>query len=411
MQVDRGDHLVRITSVVRELQSTAVFFVQPVQAGHSVIRPVLVGEPADAMAALRHHNDRLRALVDEIEAQESPEVQASTLIEETPVLLPSARMPVGRTPQLSVSVARKWFTATDVAAFELVAVDGVLPTLQPGAHIDVHLPNGLVRQYSVTNGPVETGSYRIGVKLEPESSGGSTLLHDVVREGDVLEISTPRNGFVLRRDRAHTVLIAGGIGLTPLLAMAQSLAHSAQSYELHVFARGDDHVAFADVLESLGDAVTLHLGRSPEETREDLSAILGGDRDGAQVYSCGPPPMLDAVRTIAADAGWHDADVHFEYFDNDLDVDDSTSFEVALARSAVTLQVPAGSTLLDVLRAEGYPMASSCEKGACGTCAVPVLDGEPEHFDVHLTPAERAANDTMLTCVSRAVGERLVLDL
>ena len=163
--------------------------------------------------------------------------------------------PAGRQASLRVRVARKWEAADQIAGFELESIGAELPTYQPGSHIDVHLPNGLIRQYSLTNEPGRGETYRIGVKLEPDSRGGSRCLHEVVREGDVLAISEPRNNFPLRRDSLRTVLVAGGIGITPLLAMAQTLQKDGLGYELHYFAQSEQHMAFGDVLERLGPVV------------------------------------------------------------------------------------------------------------------------------------------------------------
>lgn len=413
------DHSLALTEVAAGTSSTVVFFVQPVDSARSVIRAVLADAPAEAdrMDVLRHHAVRLARTVEAIEtaaaALPAPEPMVPA-IEQVPVRLAGLPEPAGRNAPLRARVARKWLTAADVMAFELAPVSATgdaLPTFQPGAHIDVHLPNGLVRQYSLTNGPGETAAYRIGVKLDPNSRGGSVCLHETVREGDVLAISEPRNNFPLRRDTPRTILVAGGIGVTPLLAMAQALAAMSLPFELHYFARTHDDLAFGEVRSELGDSVVTHLGLDASETGAALTRLLAAPDGNSQVYVCGPPPMLDATRRIAADAGWPESAVHFEYFANPTDIDDSSSFEIALARSAVTLAVPAGRTILEVVRDHGLAIASSCEQGACGTCMVPVIEGEIDHQDVYLGAAERRAGDKILTCVSRAAGERLVLDL
>lgn len=298
-------------------------------------------------------------------------------------------------------------------AFALGPLDGgVLPAVQPGAHIDVHMANGLMRPYSLTNGPGDV-EYRIGVKLEPDSRGGSRTMHHEVDIGDRLTISRPRNTFPLRRDAEHTVLIAGGIGVTPLLAMAQTLAGMAAGFEFHLFVRSAEHVAFADVVERLGPSATVHQGLDPTATGEVLHAILDDPADGRQVYACGPGPMLDVIRASAATAGWPDDAVHFEYFRNPNEVDIESRFEVALSRSAVTLPVGSGQTILDVLRANGVAVEASCEQGACGTCVVPLLDGVALHQDVYLSDRQKESNDRIAVCVSRAaIGSPvLVLDL
>ena len=215
----------------------------------------------------------------------------------------------------------------------------------------------------------------------------------------------------MRRDAVETLLVAGGIGLTPLLSMAETLHADGHSFVLHVFARSGSHVAFGDRLDALGPAVVRHLGLTPDDTGRTLADLLARPADDTQVYICGPGPMLDAARAAAADAGWADAAVHFEYFRNDTEIDDTNAFTIDLARSGLTLDVPSGTTILDVLRANDVPMPSSCEQGACGTCVVDVLDGEPLHQDVYLNASEREAGRRIATCVSRARSDRLILDL
>jgi ferredoxin-NADP reductase/nitrite reductase/ring-hydroxylating ferredoxin subunit len=396
----------------------AVFVLQPVDAAVAVIRG-LVGRPpdSDVMATLRRHNSMLTRLRDELEAvaltrpPPPPMVPRRRNAPAVPVVPPTHTAADTRLAPLRVVVARKWFTAEGVAAFELTSIGGPLPAFQPGAHIDVHLPNGLVRQYSLTNGPGEVTSWRIGVKLEPDSAGGSRSLHETVREGDVLAVSDPRCNFPLRRDRLDTVLVAGGIGITPLLAMAQSLAHAGLGFTLHCFAQSEGHVAFGEVLATLGDRVRHHLGLSPDETTARLRDILATPAPASQLYVCGPAPMLGATRQIAAELGWPAEDVHFEYFKNPSVIDDSSTFTVELARSALDVDVGAGVSVLEALAERGIVVPSSCQQGACGTCLVGVLAGVPDHQDVYLNDAEKARNDRMLVCISRAKTPRLVLDV
>ncbi len=418
MSVDgAGDYSVVLTSRAGGAQSTAVFFVQPVDSGRCVIRGVLAETPApsEQAAVLRHHAVELNRLVARIEAEAArlpaPEPMVPVLQQVPLHLAEVPEAPAGRQAALRVQVRRKWETAAGVAAFELVPITGVLPTFQPGAHIDVHLPNGLVRQYSITNGPGETSYYRLGVKLEPDSTGGSVCLHETVREGDVLAISEPRNNFPLRRDSMRTILLAGGIGITPLLAMAQSLDRMSLAFELHCFAQSAEHTAFSDVLDRLGESVVRHLGLPPDETVAEIRRLVAAHDEFTHLYVCGPGPMLEAARREAAAAGWSDDHVHFEYFKNTTEIDDSSTFEVALARSALTVTVLSGSTILEVLREQGVPLPSSCEQGACGTCVATVLEGEPDHQDVYLNDSDHEAGDRIMTCVSRALSDRLVLDL
>jgi ferredoxin-NADP reductase len=416
--VDCDDLNVTLRSRDKGAETLAVFFVQPIDANRCVIRGVLEADPGgnERVAAFHHHDERLSALRDEIEADASTRI-APQPIELTyePVSPELAEMPQpapsGRAAALSVRVARKWQAAADIAGFELRPLRGHLPTFQPGAHIDVHLPNSQVRQYSITNGPGETGSYTIGVKREVPSRGGSQCLHEIVREGDVLAISEPRNNFPLRRDAVRTIFIAGGIGVTPLLAMAQALHHSRLVYELHCFARSQEELAFPDRLDALGDHLKTYLDLSPAATEERIRVLLSNFGPRMQVYVCGPAPMLDATRRIAADLGWPESQVHFEYFKNPHAIDDSSHFQVALARSAMTLDVPPGKTILQVLRESGISIPSSCEQGACGTCVATVIEGQPDHQDVYLNDAEKRSGTRIITCVSRAKSPRLVLDL
>ncbi|MEI9412717.1 2Fe-2S iron-sulfur cluster-binding protein [Mesorhizobium salmacidum] len=412
------DFAVALSSVDGSARTQGVFFVQPVDSNRSVIRGVLDqdADGAGRIAILRHHNELLSKLRDEAEgeaASESAPAPIEPIYEKVSAEL--AEMPElvthGRKAALRVTVARKWQAADGIAGFELRPIKGLLPTFQPGAHIDIHMPNGEIRQYSITNGPGETDSFVIGVKLEKDSKGGSKCMHETVREGDVLAISEPRNNFPLRRDAIKTLFIAGGIGITPLLAMAQALKNQELTHELHYFAQGKEHLAFSDRLQHLGGSLVPHLGLSPEQTGAKLRELLSPYQNGMHLYVCGPGPMLEVTRRTAAEQGWPDTAVHFEYFKNTNKIDDSSSFEVALARSCVTLKVPAGKTIMQVMRENGIDVPSSCEQGACGTCMATVIEGEPDHQDVYLNDAERKAGTRILTCVSRAKSARLVLDI
>ena len=392
-----------------------IWFVQPVDANRSVIRGLLGGQPTDELAILRQHNEALTQLRDRLERaaarKPTPEPLNPAFEKVSAELstMPDIAIPRGNT--MPVVVKRKWQSADGVIGFELTARDGHLPTFQPGAHIDVHLPNGLIRQYSITNGPGDLMSYVIGVKAESASKGGSKVLVETVREGDVLAISEPRNNFPLRRDATRTVLIAGGIGITPLLSMARFLDKSSLPYELHYFVRSGESLAFRSELEALHGKIVLHIGVARAEIATTIATALGDWSRAQHVYVCGPSAMLETVRTTAAAQGWPDEAIHFEYFKNDKVIDDSSSFEVELARSAMTLHIPSGKTILEVMREAGLTVPSSCEQGACGTCLCTVIEGEVDHQDVYLNDSEKAANTAMMTCVSRAKSARLVLDL
>lgn len=409
-----GPYAIAVTARANGAETTVVYFLQPVDGDRCVIRPVLNGTPAPGqrLSILRRHARQLEDLRERLETSAGTQVAVrgrSTPLR--PLARPTTTETPGRAPQVEVSVVRKWLTAEGIAAFELAPVSGQLPSFQPGAHVDLHLPNSLVRQYSLTNGPGLTTVYRLGVKLEPDSRGGSRYMHESVRQGDTLQLSEPHNNFPLRRDAARTVLVAGGIGVTPLLSMAQTLERQQLGWELHYFAQSDDHIAFGEVLEPLSAGLVKHLGLSPEQTAEELEKITHAYEATNHVYICGPGPMIEAARTIAAGAGWPEDAIHFEYFKNESDLHDASAFEVLLAQRGQTLVVGAGMSLLDSLRDAGVDMPSSCEQGVCGTCMATVLEGELDHRDVYFNDSERAAGDKVLTCVSRAQSRRIVLDL
>lgn len=407
----------RVTSTVGSSEEAVVLFVQPCDSGESVVHSVLDSVPSDGteIDVWRHHAQELERV------RASAEALARLRPRPTPIELPVERIEPSETlvstprsrvdTDIRVAVRRKWNTAIGVAAFELAPLHGLLPTAQPGAHIDVQLPNGLVRQYSLTNQAGSQDSFTIAVKLEPDSRGGSQCLHETVREGDVLSISQPRHNFGLRRDAVRTVLIGGGIGITPLLSMAETLASDGLTFSLEYFAQSEEHLAFKSRLEELGGAFVAHLGLSPEGTARAMKSVLAEYATASHVYICGPGPMLDAARSIAAEAGWPDTAVHFEYFKNNTEISRSSSFTVHLARSGLTLDVHSGESILEVLQNNSVAMPSSCEQGACGTCVVGVIDGTPDHQDVFLKPGEREAGDRIATCVSRASSDSLTLDI
>lgn len=389
-----------------------VFHIQPVDAGKTILRGYCLRTAGSALEAQKTWDRQLCDLRDQIEAGEGAE-PPSIPHEIKPVDAQLAAMP-DRNPRqarLRVRVAAKKLVANDVMAIHLEALEGDLPAFQPGAHLDVHLPNGLIRQYSITNGPADVTHYRIAVKREAAGEGGSIALHDHVQLGDVLAISESRHNFPLRRDQLNVKLIAGGIGITPLLAMAKTLAVDHCPFELHCFAQSEDHLPFKAELSDLGGRVHQHLGLGPAASRERFAQIIGEQQEKETLYVCGPPAMLDAVRAVAAELGWPDDDVRFEYFQNERQHTDEQPFSVALARSAITVEVAAGTSIVEALRPHNVIVPTSCEKGACGTCLVSVIEGEIDHRDVYLSAKEQAAGDRLTACCSRAAGRRLVLDL
>jgi ferredoxin-NADP reductase len=205
--------------------------------------------------------------------------------------------------------------------------------------------------------------------------------------------------------------VAGGIGLTPLLSMARALDVMGLNYEFHYFVQNKDHIAFNSILKALKKKPMFYEGLSPKNTEKKLNKILLNPQNSMNLYVCGPVPMLEVTRQVAANLNWPDSSVHFEYFKNARVIDDSSSFEIELARSALSLKVASGQSILDVLRANSIDLPSSCEQGACGTCKVPVVEGLIDHQDVYLNESEKKKGNVMMTCVSRALSKRLILDI
>jgi vanillate O-demethylase ferredoxin subunit len=316
--------------------------------------------------------------------------------------------------ELEVRVARKVAEADGITSFELVPVEGaVLPAFDAGAHIDVHLRDGLVRQYSLCNPPHQRHRYLIAVLRDPSSRGGSTAMHDGIEAGHVITISAPKNHFALQPAR-RSVLFAGGIGVTPILAMAEALSAAGAEFEMHYNARSPERTAFRERIASAPYAphVHFHFDSGDAAQRLDVAKVLGAARADTHVYVCGPGGYIDHVLGAASALGWPPAQVHREYFSaGPVDEAGDTAFDVRLAASGKVLTVPVGRTVVEVLAENGIDIPVSCEQGVCGTCLTRVLDGVPDHRDVYLTDEERAANDQFTPCCSRSKSAMLSLDL
>lgn len=304
--------------------------------------------------------------------------------------------------------------AEEIKSFRLVADDGrPLPPFTPGAHIDVHMAPGLVRQYSLCNGPADTDHYLIAVKREARSRGGSAAMHAAVNRGDALTISEPRNTFPLAEGARRHLLFAAGIGVTPLLSMARHLDRDGGAYRLHYFTRSERGTAFLPLLDAAPyrERTRFHVGVAPEALPGLLPGLLRERDAGDHLYVCGPVPFMDLVRATAEGAGWAKDSLHFEYFGAAPEAGQGEPFEVELARSGLVIAVARGQTLLQALRGAGIEVESSCEQGTCGTCATAVLEGEPDHRDQFLSDDQKDENMIIMPCVSRAKSRRLVLDL
>ena len=316
---------------------------------------------------------------------------------------------------LQVRVVRKAIEAQDICSLELAAVDGAaLPPFAAGSHVDVQLPGGLVRQYSLCNDPGETHRYLIAVLRDPASRGGSSAVHDRVHEGDLLTIGAPKNHFALAHDASHHLLLAGGIGVTPLLCMAERLAHTGGAFEMHYCTRSVARTAFRERIAAAPYAaqVSFHHDDGPAGQQVDLPALLAAPAPGRHLYVCGPRGFMDAVLATARAQGWPESAIHVEFFGAEVaPAAGDQAFEVMLASSGRVIRVAADRSVAQALADAGVNLPTSCEQGVCGTCLTRVIEGEPDHRDLYLTPEEQAANDQFLPCCSRARSARLVLDL
>ncbi len=341
---------------------------------------------------------------------------------------------------LSVRIARKTLEATGVYSYELHSTTGAaLPAFTAGSHIDVLLPNAsnaatngvvLTRQYSLCNPPSETHRYCIAVLLDAASRGGSVAMH-ALQVGDVLQISPPKNHFALAADAPQHLLLAGGIGITPILCMAEQLAQdmaaqcstqptepaaavASAAFSLHYACRSRERMAFYQRIASAPYAsrVQFHFDDGPTTQQLSIAALLQQAAPGTHLYVCGPKGFMDAVLGAARAQHWPEAQLHYEFFGAAVAATASDgAFEVQLARSGRVVQVPADQTVLQALAEAGVSVDNACQQGVCGTCLTRVLGGTPDHKDLYLTPEEQEANDQFLPCCSRSKTPLLVLDL
>jgi ferredoxin-NADP reductase len=279
-----------------------------------------------------------------------------------------------------------------------------LPVWEPGAHIDVVLGPGLERQYSLCGDPADRGGWRIAVLREPDGRGGSAHVHEHLGQGDKVRVRGPRNHFRLEPAPRYR-FIAGGIGITPILPMLATAEAAGAEWTLLYGGRTRRSMAFTEELGRFGDRVTV--APQDETGLLDLASVLGDAPDGTLVYCCGPGPLLDAVEERCPSGV-----LHVERFQpKEQETGDDTEFEIKLAQSGRTLTVPPDVSVLDAVRSAGVEVLYSCTEGTCGTCETDVLEGEPDHRDSVLTDEERDCGETMMICVSRCRGKRLVLDL
>lgn len=314
---------------------------------------------------------------------------------------------------LEVRVVRRKQEAVGIVSLELARPDGAaLPAFGAGSHIDVLLPQGLTRQYSLCNDAAERHRYRIAVLRDPASRGGSVAVH-ALQVGDTLQISEPRNHFPLAQAQC-SLLFAGGIGVTPLLCMAQRLAAIGADFTLHYSTRSADRTAFREEIaaSSFASRVHYHFDDGPPAQALNLPVALGAADPGTHVYVCGPAGYINYVTQIAEGMGWPKEHIHVEFFTAaPQDTSADRAFQVRLASSGAVYEVPADQSVVQALQAQGIEILTSCEQGVCGTCITRVLEGECDHRDLYFTDEEKAKHDQFTPCCSRAKGELLVLDL
>lgn len=304
--------------------------------------------------------------------------------------------------------------AEGILGLELVAADGApLPPFEAGAHIDLHLPNGLIRQYSLCNDPRERHRYRIAVLRDAASRGGSQAVYELLRIGQRLSISAPRNLFALDEQAPRSLLLAGGIGITPLLSMAWRLHAIGADFALHQCVRSTKLAAFRERLASAPFAARTHLHCDDDasEQKLDLPALLAAEPAGSQLYVCGPNGFMEYVLDSARALGWAEDRLHREYFAAPEAESGGGAFTLRIASSGLELHVPEDCTALEVLEDAGFDIPVSCGQGICGTCLTRVVDGQPEHRDLFLSDEEKARNDQFTPCCSRSRSACLVVDL
>lgn len=314
--------------------------------------------------------------------------------------------------EFALEVAARRLVGCDIVVLELVAPDRTpLPPWQPGAHLEVNLPavDGAVmlRQYSLCGDPQQAEVYRVAVLALAEGRGGSAYILDNLHPGTTVRVRGPRNHFPLQ-DAPSYAFVAGGIGITPILAMARATAAAGKPWRAVYLARDRQRLAFADELQALGGDTSIWIDE--ESGRFDLAGFVDGLPAGTHLYACGPGPMLDALEALhTPGSSW---DLHLERFAAvGVDTSADVPFEVVLNSSGESLTVPPDCSILSVLRRHGIQIEYSCSEGVCGTCETTVLDGVPDHRDAVLSPEEQEANETLMVCVSRSRTPRLVLDV
>lgn len=312
---------------------------------------------------------------------------------------------------IEVILSEKSALTDSISRFRLTAVNkSELPKATPGSHIDVHLPNGLVRQYSLCT-ELNANHYEIAVLNEPQGRGGSAFMHQSLKLGDHLKISEPKNLFLLDSSAKKTLLLAAGVGITPILTMAEHLLQKGADFSLHYCTKSPEQSAYMERIKNSGLAPSSHFHFS-QDGRINLAEVIKEALDDLHLYVCGPAEFNDAVIDCATSKNWQPSNIHREYFSAaPIDHSQDGSFEIEINSNGEILSVPADQSMLNVLEDNGYFIPVACEEGVCGTCLTGLLEGEADHKDVFMASQEHAKMDQITPCCSRAKSARLKLDL
>ncbi len=311
-----------------------------------------------------------------------------------------------------VVVKNRHVEGGNVAVMEFESATSTqLPQIEAGAHIDVHLPNGMIRQYSLCQDPAKVGIFRLGILNDPESRGGSLSAFNDIQDGMQIQVSEPRNLFPLAEAK-HSVLIGGGIGITPLITMAYQLLHEGASFELHYCGASPERCAFVDEIKNgeLAAHTRFHFKSEGASHRVFFQNAIQNIDQHSHIYTCGPNGFMDWVINLAETQHFPSTQIHKEYFQVEVETS-GDSFEVVAQQSGKIVMVNSEETILQALAREGIEIEMSCEQGVCGTCMCDVIEGEPDHRDVYFTDEEKASNEQILVCCSRSKSARLVLDI
>lgn len=314
---------------------------------------------------------------------------------------------------IEVVVKNRKEEAKDIISFELVAKDGTsLPSFTAGAHIDIYLKSGLVRQYSICNNPNEAIFYKLAILKDINSRGGSIEIHETLKNGDILEISSPRNLFELDSKAKKHLLFGAGIGVTPILSMAEHLADINECFQMHYSAKTEENAAFVDEIKASRLNAFTKFYFSDKNNRLNIQKELESMNKDTHIYICGSNRYIDSIIEVYKNLKLPESQLHREFFSSSVvDKDKDIEFEVELKSSGKVYIIPSNQSIFEVLDDNGIELAVSCESGVCGSCVTKVISGTPEHRDQFLLDSEKKENKIMTPCCSRAKSKKLVLDL